>query len=137
MSTSPATHSPSPTRAASGVLTALAVDALLVVVFALLGARTHHDGELGPGAVADVAWPFLVSLLAGHLALGLARRVPATVSSGAVVWVTTLVGGMVLRRATGDGTALAFVVVATAFTLATLVGWRLLVLLLARVRVRS
>ena len=33
--------------------------------------------------------------------------------------------------------ALAFVVVATSFTLATLVGWRLLVLLLARLRARS
>lgn len=123
-----------PAPPACRALGPLAVDVALVVVFAVLGARTHHDGSLGPGAVADVAWPFLVGLLVGHLALVMARRAPAAVLSGVVVWLTTLVVGMVLRRVTGDGTALAFVVVATGFTLATLVGWRLLALLLTRTR---
>lgn len=126
-----------PASSSARVLGPLLLDVVLVVVFAVLGARTHHDGAPGPGAVADVAWPFLVGLLVGHLALGVARRAPATVTSGAVVWLTTLVVGMLLRRATGDGTALAFVVVATGFTLATLVGWRLLALLGARARRRT
>ena len=41
------------------------------------------------------------------------RRPPAAVTSGLVVWAGALVGGMVLRQASGQGTATAFVVVAT------------------------
>ena len=49
---------------------------------------------------------------------------------GAVVWACALVGGMLLRRLTGDGTAWSFVLVATAFLGALLLGWRLLARLL-------
>lgn len=112
----------------------LVVDALLVVVFAVLGARTHHEGSLGVGTVADVAWPFLAALALAHLLLATLRRSPVTLTSGLVVWVTTVVVGMVLRRLTGDGTALAFVLVATGFNLATLLGWRLVALLVRRRR---
>lgn len=121
---------------------AVALDAVLVVVFAVLGARTHHDGALTPGAVADVAWPFLAGLAVAYaLLVGLGRvgegragvgRNPAGLVPGVGVWLTVLVVGMVLRRLTGDGTALAFVLVATGFTLATLLGWRLLALAVRR-----
>ena len=106
----------------------LAIDVVLVVVFAALGARTHHDGALGAAEVADVAWPFLVGLGVAH-AVG---RAPWTPVFGLVVWGCTVAIGMALRLATGDGTALAFVLVATGFNLATLVGWRLLAVLLTR-----
>lgn len=109
-------------------LGALALDAALVVVFAVLGARTHHDGALGIEAVADVAWPFLIGLGLAHVFL----QTPFTLRSGVVVWLVTVVVGMVVRQLTGDGTALAFVVVATLFNLATLVGWRAIALLAAR-----
>lgn len=109
---------------------ALVLDAVLVVVFATLGARTHHDGTLGVAAVADVAWPFLVGAALAHLLLRGLRRDAAAITSGVVVWVVTLVVGMALRRLTGDGTATAFVLVATGFTLVTLLGWRLVARLL-------
>lgn len=115
---------------------ALVLDALLVVVFAALGARTHHDGALTPGAVAEVAWPFLAGLALAHVLLAARHRAPAVLLSGIAVWATTVVVGMVLRQLTGDGTALAFVLVATGFTLATLLGWRLLALVVRRPRGR-
>ncbi|QCX26243.1 DUF3054 domain-containing protein [Nocardioides jishulii] len=111
----------------------LALDAVLVVVFATLGARTHHDGAVGVSEVADVAWPFLVGLGLAHAL----RQVPWTPVSGVVVWISTVAVGMALRIATGDGTALAFVLVATGFNLLTLVGWRLLALLVTRRRTPS
>ena len=46
-------------------------------------------------------------------ALALTHRPPAAISSGVVVWLGALDGGMVLRQASGQGTATAFVVVAT------------------------
>jgi hypothetical protein len=46
-------------------------------------------------------------------ALAALRRPPAAVTSGVIVWVGALVGGLALRQASGQGTATAFVVVAT------------------------
>lgn len=96
------------------------LDVVVVVVFAVLGRRSHEEGG-GLVGVADTAWPFLVGLLLGHLAV----RGSATWRAGLVVWVCTVAGGMVLRQLTGDGTALSFVLVATGFLGAGLVGWRL------------
>lgn len=107
----------------------LLVDVVLVVVFATIGARTHDSG-LTPASVADVAWPFLVGLGVAH-AFG---RLPLSWRFGLLAWVCTVAGGMVLRQATGDGTAFSFVVVATLFNLATLVGWRLVLALVTRRR---
>lgn len=109
-------------------LGALALDAVLVVIFAVLGARTHHDGALNVEAVADVAWPFLAGLGLAHALL----QTPFTLRSGLLVWLSTVVVAMVLRQLTGDGTALAFVVVATLFNFAMLVGWRAIATLRAR-----
>lgn len=108
----------------------LVVDAVLVVLFAALGARTHHDGALTVAAVADVAWPFLGALGVAHAFV----RLPLGLRAGLGIWLTTLVGGMLLRRAGGDGTATAFVVVAASFTFATLLGWRLVAWLVERRR---
>lgn len=91
-------------------LLVLAIDLVVVVVFAALGRRTHEGGGALTG-VADTAWPFLVGLAVGHLAV----RGSVTVRAGFVVWLVTVAAGMALRQVTGDGTALAFVLVATAF----------------------
>ena len=40
------------------------------------------------------------------------------------VWVASVAGGMLLRRVTGEGTAVSFVVVATVVLGAALLGWR-------------
>ena len=64
-------------------------------------------------AVDVVGALHVVGTLLAWAALAAARRPPAAVTSGLVVWLGALVGGMVLRQASGQGTATAFVVVAT------------------------
>lgn len=90
----------------------LAVDLLLVGLFAVIG-RFSHYGSLTAGGWWTTAWPFLAGTLLGWAALAAARRPPAAIGSGVVVWLGALVGGMVLRQASGQGTATSFVVVAT------------------------
>ena len=90
----------------------LLLDLLLVGVFAVIG-RLSHYGSLTLGGWWTTAWPFLVGTLVAWLALRVGRRSPAAIGSGVIVWLGALVGGMVLRQASGQGTATAFVVVAT------------------------
>ena len=90
----------------------LLLDLLLVSVFAVIG-RLSHYGDLTAGGWWTTAWPFLVGTLLAWGALVAARRPPAAITSGVVVWLGALVGGMVLRQASGQGTAASFVVVAT------------------------
>ncbi|GAA2040447.1 DUF3054 domain-containing protein [Terrabacter terrae] len=105
---------------------ALGLDVALVLVFAGIG-RASHD-EAGPvlGAVLT-AWPFLVGTLVGWLVVRMLRgRWPVDVAPGVTVWFATVLVGMLLRRATGLGTAASFVVVASVVLAAFLLGWRAL-----------
>lgn len=120
-------------------LVALAViaDALLVILFAALGRRSHEEAD-GLTGMLSTAWPFLIGLALGWLVvLGISRaasRTPHPLRAwpvGVAVWVCTVLAGMLLRAAVGDGTAFAFILVATGFNLLTLVGWRLLAQLAA------
>jgi hypothetical protein len=90
----------------------LAVDLLLVGVFAVVG-RLSHYGSLTAAGWWTTAWPFLAGTLVAWVVLSVVRRDPAAIASGVVVWLGALVGGMALRQASGQGTATAFVVVAT------------------------
>ncbi|TGN64141.1 DUF3054 domain-containing protein [Nocardioides eburneiflavus] len=90
----------------------LVVDLLLVGVFAVVG-RLSHYGTLTVGGWWTTAWPFLAGTLAAWAVLMAAGREPAAVSSGVVVWLGALVGGMALRQVDSQGTATPFVVVAT------------------------
>lgn len=90
----------------------LALDLLLVGLFAVIG-RFSHYGSLTLGGWWTTAWPFLAGTLVAWAALTATRRSPAAIGSGVVVWLGALVGGMVLRQVSGQGTATAFVVVAT------------------------
>ena len=118
-------------------LFALLVDVVLVVVFAAIGRATHDGDVLGPAGsgLATTAWPFVVGLLLGWaVSLGW-RRPLAPLRTGLPVWGVTLVAGMLLRAVSGQGVAVAFVVVA-AITLALfLVGWRTVAAIAARARV--
>lgn len=102
------------------------LDAALVVVFAAVGRRSHAEG-LTTAGVAQTAWPFLAGAAAGWV-LALATMGTRTTSQafGAVVVAGAVVGGMLLRVVvTGDGTAVSFIVVATAVLAVFLLGWRL------------
>ena len=90
----------------------LAIDLLLVGVFAVVG-RLSHYGTLSAGGWWTTAWPFLAGTVLAWAAVLLARRDPTAVGPGVVVWLGALVVGMLLRQASGQGTATSFVVVAT------------------------
>lgn len=96
------------------------LDLVLVGLFAVLGRMSHYD-SLSLGGWWTTAWPFLVGALLGWTALLAARRPVAAATSGVVVWLVALVGGMLLRQASGQGTATPFVVVATLVLCALLV----------------
>ncbi len=107
-------------------LVAAVLDAVLVIVFSAVGRRSHAEG-LTVGGVAQTAWPFLTGALAGWLAASLALSAPPrSLTFGAVVVGATVVVGMLLRVATGAGTALSFVAVATTVLAVLLLGWRLI-----------
>lgn len=105
---------------------ALVLDVLLVVVFAALGRLSHAEG-LGLGGLITTASPFLAGTV-GAWAVLAARGAPraATVPAGILVWAGTLVVGMLLRRVTGQGVAISFVIVAALVTALFLIGWRFL-----------
>ncbi|MBS9375279.1 DUF3054 domain-containing protein [Rhodococcus sp. B50] len=119
---------------------ALAVDVVLVVVFAALG-RSSHDEVLDLVGLAGTAWPFLGGLTVGWFLTAWLYRDKfdafAAVPTGLLVWVSTLVIGMLLRAVTGQGTATAFIVVATIFLGVFLVGWRLVVRTVQRRKVHA
>ncbi len=119
-------------RAAGGsVAAALMADVACVVVFCAIGRRSHDEG-LSVAGIAETAWPFLVGTAAGWLAVRAWRRPFALTPTGVVVWGATIAVGMVLRRATSQGTAPSFVVVASLVTAALLLGWRAGARLVAR-----
>ncbi|NBQ41849.1 MAG: DUF3054 domain-containing protein, partial [Mycobacteriaceae bacterium] len=60
------------------------------------------------------------------------RRPAAVVPTGLTVWVCAVVVGMLVRRGTAEGTALAFVVVATLSIGLLVLGWRLVLAVLRR-----
>ncbi|WP_345800014.1 DUF3054 domain-containing protein [Microbacterium sp. AZCO] len=104
------------------VVTSLAIDVVLVVVFAAIGRASHEEAVL-PG-LWITAWPFLAGLALGWL-ITLAWRAPmAPLRTGLGVWAVTLVGGMLLRGVSGQGVAVAFVIVAGVVLFVFLVGWR-------------
>lgn len=111
----------------------LAVDVVGVLVFCALGRRSHDEG-LNVTGVAATAWPFLTGTAIGWLAARGWRRPTAVAPTGAVVWLSTVVVGMVLRKATSAGVAASFVVVATTVTALLLLGWRVAVGLTLRRR---
>jgi hypothetical protein len=102
---------------------AVSADAAAILVFAVIG-RANHDESISLPGVWHTAWPFLLGAALGLAATAYARVSPTAVRTGVRVWVWTLVIGMVVRAATGEGTAIAFIVVAAFVLAAFLVGWR-------------
>lgn len=114
------------------------LDLVAVVVFMAIGRRSHDEG----GSVVDFLgrlWPFVVGAAIGWvIAAALARRAgivagfsPAALwPEGVAVWISTVVVGMLLRAAVGQGTALSFCIVASIATAVLLLGWRAVALLI-------
>ncbi|MDU0328280.1 DUF3054 domain-containing protein [Microbacterium sp. KSW2-21] len=115
---------------------ALLLDVVLVVVFAAIGRATHDGDVLGPfgSGLATTAWPFVAALLIGWLVTRAWRRPTVVVRTGLPVWAITVALGMVLRALSGQGVAVAFIIVATITLAVFLLGWRGLARLAARRR---
>jgi hypothetical protein len=104
-------------------LIALFADVVCVIVFCTIGRRSHAEG-LTVAGIAQTAWPFLAGTGVGWLLIGGWRRPFTVIPVGMVVWVCTVVVGMVLRNVTSAGVSASFVVVASVSTAVLLLGWR-------------
>jgi len=115
-------------------LPALLVDAVLVLIFAVIGRASHGEDPIG---FLLTAWPFLVALIIGHALAALVPmrpRRPWSLGWGVIAWVVTMAGGMLLRIATGDTAETPFIIVASIVLAVFLLGWRLIALLVRRYR---
>lgn len=109
----------------------IAADVLLVVLFCAIGRRSHDEAVLT--GLLRTAWPFAAGLAVGWLVVVLLdRRGPGAEPfdatrlwpAGVVIWLSTLVVGMLLRVVSGQGTAASFIVVAALVLALFLLGWR-------------
>ncbi len=118
----------------SGALAAFAIDVVLVVAFAAIGRASHESGILGEGGLGllTTAWPFVAALAVGWVVSRAWRTPFAPLRAGVPIWAATVIGGMLLRMLSGQGTALPFIVVATLTLLLLLVGWRAVVIAVRR-----
>jgi hypothetical protein len=123
---------PDQPRAASIALAAV-LDVLLVLIFVLTGRGSHAEG-LTVAGIAVTAWPFLAGVIVGWLLVRAWRSPRRLVWTGIGVWIATVVIGMLLRMASGQGTALSFGIVATLVLGAFLLGWRGIAAAVARLR---
>jgi len=100
------------------------LDCCCLLIFVVIGRANHAKGET-IGGIASTAWPFLVGLLIGWVAVRAWRRPLALMPAGVGIWLSTVGVGMVLRVVSGQGTAFAFIIVALAFLGLFMLGWRL------------
>ena len=101
----------------------IAADVVAILVFCALGRRSHDEG-LNVTGIASTAWPFLTGTVLGWLLSRGWRRPAAVAPTGVIVWVSTVVVGMLLRKASSASVAGAFIVVASTVTAVFLLGWR-------------
>lgn len=112
------------------------LDLVCVLAFAYGGKNAHEGGD-SDWVVLVIAWPYAVAAALSHA--GLIARGQATSRAwpgGAVVVAITYVLGMLLRVVAGRGIAVGFLVVAICFLVLTMLGWRVLARLLARLVTR-
>ncbi|KAA9393370.1 DUF3054 domain-containing protein [Kocuria coralli] len=111
----------------------IAIDLVLVCVFAALG-RTFHGED--PWGFLDTAWPFLAAASVGWVGIALARRPGISPLGGLILWAVTVVGGLTMRSVSGGGVQWSFAVVTALVLLVFLLGWRLIAWVILRGRSR-
>jgi len=114
----------------------LGIDVVAVLIFCALGRRSHDEGITLSG-LATTAWPFLSGTVLGWLLSRAWRNPTALWPTGVVVWVSTVLVGMLLREATSAGVVTSFILVASTVTAVFLLGWRAVFELVARRRLDS
>jgi hypothetical protein len=102
---------------------ALLGDVAVLVVFVLVGRRSHHE-DAGIAGFFRVWWPFAAGLLVAWLATGL-WRAPLSWRRAVLAWLLTVALGMVLRIVVqGRDFKVAFTIVTLLFVGAGMLGWR-------------
>ena len=105
---------------------ALLADVAVLVLFVLVGRRSHHE-DAGFAGFLRVWWPFAVALGVAWLVTGL-WRAPLSWGRAAVAWLVTVGLGMTLRiAAEGRDFKVAFAIVTLLFVGAGMLGWRAVV----------
>lgn len=108
---------------ATSPVRAAVADLLAVMLFVAIG-RASHAEALSIVGFAATAWPFVAGLALGWVALRAWRRPTAIRWVGLGLWVVTVLVGLLLRVANGDGAPTGFVVVTTIVLGILLLGWR-------------
>ncbi|EGD54828.1 DUF3054 domain-containing protein [Gordonia neofelifaecis] len=116
-------------------------DVVALCVFVAIGRSSHDEAGSLTGFVTTL-WPFLCGAIVGWAATAALRRgrsfTPAALwPAGVIVWVSTVVVGMVLRVVSGQGTALSFCIVASIATAVLLLGWRAVAAAVGRRRISA
>ena len=112
----------------------LVADLGCVLALAIGGKGSHEAGE-SDWVVLAIVWPFALAAVLAHL--GLVRRgrpAQRIWPEGALVVAATYAIGMLLRALSGRGLAPGFLVVAALFLVATMLGWRAVLLVVTKVR---
>jgi hypothetical protein len=105
---------------------ALLGDVVVLVVFVLVGRRSHHE-DAGFAGFLRVWWPFAVGLVVAWLVTGL-WRAPLAWGRAVAAWLLTVALGMTLRIVVQDREfKVAFTIVTLLFLGAGMLGWRALV----------
>jgi hypothetical protein len=102
----------------------IVIDIFVVLLFVAIGRANHHHGDSLSGMVSTT-WPFAVGLAIGWLVVLVRRQNGVSLGAGVEVWLATVALGMILRVIAGQGTAIAFIVVALVFLGALMLGLRL------------
>jgi len=114
------------------VIPAVALDVILVLIFATMGRNSHELGMTFLGVLAT-AWPFLVGLAVMWAVLRAWHNPVDPIRTGVPLWVGTVILGMILRIfVTGADFVLPFFLVAAGTIGLMLVGWRALSALIRR-----
>jgi len=108
-----------------------AIDLVIVVLFVGIGRSVHEHGVNVRG-VTSTTWPFAIGLMIGWLVVLVSHRSGVTTRDGVVVALATVSVGMIVRVLAGQGTAVAFVLVALAFLGGAMLGWRAVVVVTRR-----
>ena len=94
------------------IVIALLLDIFSVLLFVAIGRRNHKESA-GISGVVKVALPFLIALVCSWV-VSRAWQKPDATKNGVVIWLVTVVLGLLLRNLIFDrGTATPFVIVAT------------------------
>jgi hypothetical protein len=125
-----------PYRNSSPALISLAagLDAALLLLFIVIG-RANHGGE-GLTGVLGAWWPFQTGLLVAWLVMRAWRTPAQLIWTGVGVWLITVTVALLLRILTGQGVQTSFVIVTVAVVGGFFLGWRVIALLVGRIRRR-